>query len=413
MAHISPEDWLARTSKLTAENDILRTCWTRDDESSWAGVVLKTTQLDVTYTAVNNDDDEKIFISRFWDERFVFGSPFIKYAVLRSSDPSSDPNTWDLVIKMDHAVYDGTLFRIFDDQWTEMRRGQAVPDHGSFRDFAFASYGEDKTQVLDYWRQTMEGKAPTSPTPASANISLDENQDQGEPITDSVVRRTLSGVDVDRIARACGVTPAIVFQAAYQIYLTRRSSSPEQSIGFDYLLSGRNVQTSVDPQTINGTLANFLPIQCALSECATLADYLEASQDLFWAATDNGSVGLDEIYAAAGLDRQVYGNRTMFLYQPFEPIPQGTSAEEIEDSRWLPLSKASAVKLLQPYELVVEVGKALEEHRLAVYHCSRFYDKDQVGAVMDELVDILNKMAEAKDQTPVQDFLSARLWIFE
>lgn len=396
MAHVSPEDWLACTSKLTAENDILRSCWTRDTErgnGAWAGVVLKTTQLDVTYTTVADEEEKKAFISKFWDTRFVFGTPFIKYAVLRSAT-NPDPNAWDLVIKMDHAVYDGTLFRIFDDQWTEMRQGSAVPEHGKFKDFAFASYGEDKTQVLNYWRKVMKDKAATAPTPAADN----------QPITDSVVRRTLSGVDVDRIARACGVTPAIVFQAAYQIYLARRA--PGTAVGFDYLLSGRNVQSAVDPQTINGTLANFLPIQCALSDCATLADYLEASQDLFWAATDNGSVSLDEIYAASGLDRQVYANRSMFLYQPFDPIPKGTSAAEIENTRWLPLSKASAVKLLQPYELVVEVGKSFEEHRLAVYHCSRFYDKEQVGLVMDELVDILNKMAEAPALAPMQDFLT-------
>ncbi|PHH92656.1 hypothetical protein CDD83_6260 [Cordyceps sp. RAO-2017] len=389
METMKPEDWIRSTTELAAVHDILRTSWVRDDDNNWVGVVLRSSSLQVQYKSVGIED-KQAFIDAFWSSRFEFGTPFIKFAVLR--DTESD--RWDLLVKMDHAVYDGTLFRIFDQHWEALRSNLPLPRHGEFRDFAFQSYSNDNGPSLEYWRDMMKDKETT----------FDDSKN--DPITDSVLRKLLD-VNLEEAARNCGVTPAIIFQTAHQLWLAKKKRKRSGPVGFDYLLSGRNVESAIDPQTINGTMANFLPIQSRWHQETTLMQYLNDSQDAFWAATEHGNVGLDQIYRAAGLDRATHANKTLFLFQPFDPIPPGTTAEEVENTRWLPLSKSKQTRLLQPYELVVEVAKAVSDYRLSIYYDSSFYSSKEVELISQEFDDITRLLAARCQAGLIREVLGA------
>ncbi|KAF9775207.1 hypothetical protein IL306_006717, partial [Fusarium sp. DS 682] len=95
---IEPDTWIKATTQLTEANDILRTTWLEDSPGNWVGVVLRDAQLNITTVALNSDEDMSKFLEDFWQTRFEFGRPFIKYAIITHRDSS-----WDLVIKMDHA----------------------------------------------------------------------------------------------------------------------------------------------------------------------------------------------------------------------------------------------------------------------------------------------------------------------
>ncbi|KJZ77826.1 hypothetical protein HIM_03003 [Hirsutella minnesotensis 3608] len=388
METIEPAEWFKSTKQLAEIHDILRTSWVQDEDGTWVGVVLRSSELLVQYHDCENDEEKQAFIDGFWKDRFSFGAPFIKFAVIK--DPAS--RKWDLVIKMDHAVYDGTLFRIFDEHWEALRSNRPLPRHGEFRDFAFHSYSTDNEPTLEYWKNMMKGKEPT----------FDDKKN--EPVTDSVFRKLLD-VNLEEVAKKSGVTPAIIFQTAHQLWLAKRSRGGDGTVGFDYLLSGRNVESTIDPQTINGTMANFLPIQSHWNQETTIMQYLNDSQDAFWAATEHGNVGLDQIYHAAGLDRATYANKTLFLFQPFDPIPPNTTAGEIENTRWLPLSKSLQTRLLQPYELVVEVGKAVSDYRLAIYYDSSLRSSEEVRQISEEFINITCLIAARYEDGSIRDVM--------
>ena len=364
-------EWIQNTSRLTEVNDILRTSWLRTSEAQWVGVVMKHTELNVPIIPCDSEEKQSHIIEEFWNDRFQFGKPFIKYAILLHSD-----DTWDVAIKMNHAAYDGTLLRTFDDHFAAIRRGAAIPNHGEFKDFANFIFQSDKEESLRFWAQTMQNKHYTWPQARNPKITAAVRE---------VIPRNL-----EPVSRALGVTVPILFQAAYQLWLCRASG--QKDVSFDYLLSGRNVDmVDVDPQTINGTLANFLPVRAEIDPQSALSDYLESVQDLFWSITEHGDVGLHEIFNAAGLSRATASNHCLFLYQPFEPA---ANSEESESDRWLVMAK-SKVRMYQPYALVVEVAKALNnQNRLTVMYDTDVFSEEGAHQIAAEITNLVDRIAD-------------------
>ncbi|GAB1202671.1 hypothetical protein APSETT445_001292 [Aspergillus pseudonomiae] len=367
----SYQEWVQNTSRLTEINDILRTSWLRTSEAQWVGVVIKHAGLDVPIIPCDSEEKQSEIIEEFWNERFQFGKPFIKYAILLHSDDS-----WDVAIKMNHAAYDGTLLRTFDDHFAAIRQGTPIPSHGEFKDFANFIFQSDKDASLRFWAETMKDKHYTWPQAESPKITAAVRE---------IIPRNLESV-----ARAQGVTVPILFQAAFQLWLCR--ASDQNDVSFDYLLSGRNVDMAdVDPQTINGTLANFLPVRAQIDPQRALGDYLESVQDIFWGITEHGDVGLHEIFHAARLSRTTASNRCLFLYQPFEPA---SSSEESESDRWLVMAK-SKVRMYQPYALVVEVAKALNNrNRLTVMYDADVFNEDGAQQIASEIAALVDQIAD-------------------
>jgi hypothetical protein len=365
-------NWIKATTKMAELDDILRTSWLRASNVEWYGVVLKQASPNFVVAPCSDDSEREQFLEQFWEQRFAFGEPFIKYAILTYPD-----QTCEVVIKMDHAVYDGTLLRIFDDHFSALSRGVQVPEHGEFRDFAVSMYQSDRETTRDFWKKALAGKCNRFPECETPRITAS-------------IKKLIS-TDLDTIARATGVTIPIVFQAAYQLWLSQTTGTPD--VSFDYLLSGRNVDLgAIDPQTVNGTLANFLPVRSLVSPSITLDDYLQETQDMFWAITEHGNIGLDEIYSAAGVSRHAVGNRSLFLFQPFEPSTKSTS--ENENLRWLVMAK-SQVRMFQPYGLVVEVARALEsQHRLTVMYDQEVFNADQATNIAEHIMSLVDIIAE-------------------
>ncbi|PIA89264.1 Nonribosomal peptide synthetase 3 [Cercospora beticola] len=362
------DKWISATTELIRIEDILRTSWLCLASGDWVGVVLRSNKPRLEVIDCASESASTEIIEKFWAEKFVFGEPWIKFALLKYPDGS-----FDTVVKLNHAVYDGTLLRIFDDHFGAILAGQPIPPHGQFKDFAFHIYNSDKAQTLDFWKQTMADRR-------SAYLS--------EAISPKITaaKRSLIDTQLDDLVSSTGVSQSSIFQAAYQLWLSRASG--DSDVNFDYLLSGRNIDLP-DPLTINGTLANFLPVRHKIDQdSCTLQDFLQATQDGFWAMSENGNVGLHDIYAAAGLDRQAFGNRTLFLFQPFEP------AGAPDEMRWLILAK-SRVRMYQPYALVVEVAKAPEgRHKLAVMYDETVFDVERVESIVVEIKRLVENFAK-------------------
>ncbi|KAB5562970.1 hypothetical protein GE09DRAFT_1172120 [Coniochaeta sp. 2T2.1] len=338
-ASADQEKWLSATRSLTAANDILRTTWLQASTGEWVGCVLPSAAaLNVVKIPCRDQADATAVAERIWSERFAFPSPFIRYAIL--TYPSGE---WDVLVKMDHAVYDGTLFRIFDAHFAAIIAGQPIPPHTSFKDFAFWAHNQaPQSAALSHWTATLKDKQPDDLLARNAN-----------PKITAFVKELLPQPNIEEAASALGVTSSILFQAAFELWLSRFLRT--RDVNFDYLISGRNVSSLPDPQSINGTLATFVPVRRRhLDPAQPLPEFLSTVQDDFWDMTEHAVVGLDEIYSACGLDRHKFGNSVLFLSQPFEPEDGATKAEE----RWMVMAK-SQVRMYQPYALVMEVAKAV------------------------------------------------------
>lgn len=434
------DKWLETTTELTRLNAILRTFFvkskTNEEEGekavaddNWIGVVLKPTEINISSHDCPAPEQRTAIIEEIWQTRFTFGKPWIQYAVLNMPDGKRD-----ILIKMDHALYDGTLLRLFDEQFVAIQHGTDLPPREDFQDFVMHVWRADKTESLAFWREYMAGKDflyPGLPSASSAPSSGSNASDgamtatitRAPKITAQVALPT--DIPLDALVNKYNVTPSIVFQTAFQLYLMRKTGATD--VSFDYLLSGRNIELA-NPQLINGNLAGFLPFRSRLSSpCPpdqddenndksavknnnnhpiTLAAYLEETQRLFWEITENGNVGLDDIYDAANISRTEYGNRALFLFQPFEPAAAIAAPPPKDTMKWV-VMKGSEVRMYQPYALVMEVSRMLSGHLVKVMFDEGVYGRERAQGVAREVVGVVEAMVGLGEggEIGVEEFL--------
>ncbi|EAQ91556.1 hypothetical protein CHGG_03491 [Chaetomium globosum CBS 148.51] len=387
-ASIDQDQWIAATEALAQANDILRTTWVKvPDTETWVGVVLRDVKLTLLRVEGQEEDEISEMINEVYTYRFTSPEPFIRYVMITYPD-----KTWDLVIKMDHAVYDGTLLRILDDHFNAILCSTEIPKHVLFKDFAFAVFEANKSRSLRYW---------------AAKLSRSEITQYNEPATNTVapwlkapapcstglLRQPLPATQADtleQLAANLGVTPSSIFQAAFQLWLWQTAGghthgTTHQPIAFDYLVSGRSLP---------GTIAAAPPRRPTNHQ---RAPYLFHTHDDFWAATDHGDVGLDEMYAAAGLCRAEVGSRVLFLFQPFTPAPAVADDDPNGglNFRWLVMAK-SRVRMFQPYALVVEVAKAVGGgHNLAMFYDEGIFERAEVEGMAGKMGEMVERVVAA------------------
>ncbi|GAB1205147.1 hypothetical protein APSETT445_003817 [Aspergillus pseudonomiae] len=364
--------WIDLVQQLTTTNDILRTTFTRC-HGKWYGVVLRdATPVVEIYENVSDVEQRNQIIQSLDHHRFVFGQPFIRYAILHLSTGETE-----IVTKLDHGLYDGTLLRIFGEHFEAYQRDAVLERFTSFKEFAFHIWQMDKSRTLSFWKESTKRPIAFEFPSGSAN----------EPRINSVHVHTIK-LEFDTFAKATGATVSIIFQSIFQLWLALRSN--QRDVAFDYLYTGRNIDLA-DPQTINGTCANFLPMRSAVDASMPVSEFLRQTQDEFWQYTENSTVGMDEIHEACETTREGFSNKTLFLFQPFEPV----IATKKQYQKWIVMAK-SQVTMPQPYAVVFEVVKTadMNEYKLKFAFDKRIYAKEQVQNEAQVIEKMLAKVME-------------------
>ncbi|KAK4865062.1 hypothetical protein LT330_001685 [Penicillium expansum] len=362
--------WIDLTKRLAETNEILRTTFTQF-QGKWYGVVLNDPTPVLEFYDITDEAEKRQILDVIWKERFTFGKPFIRYAVLRYPDGEHQ-----VITKLDHGLYDGTLLRVFDAHFQAYQRGEEVEKFTSFKEFAFHIWQVNQTRpTLDFWTQ-----------PDKRPITFNYPNATEPCINASVVH--IIHLDFETFSRSSGVTVSTLFQSIFQIWLARRSG--QTSIAFDYLYTGRNVDLP-DPQGINGTCANFLPMRSEVDAQTPVQEYLLRTQDDFWQYTENNTVGIEDICQANGVPRAEAENQALFLFQPFEPAsPAG--AKEVTQ-KWVVMAK-SEVTMLQPYAVVFEVIKTadLNGYKLKLAYDSSVWAKEEVEVEVGVVEQMLSRV---------------------
>ena len=288
------ELWRETTRQLTARNAILRTTYhlaDPSDPSSWYQITLKEPVMNWEHISYSTDAQKLHLMHELRDSHFEFGKPSVKYRLLESQADGSRT----MCIKVDHGSYDGTLLRIFDEQFTAIARGDSsLPTIHPFKEFIDWIARFDKQSTLQYWKNTIGDFEPLH------NLPL-------QPVSDKLKFSPVA-TDIEAIASQHGVTASTVFQAAYAILAAHLTGSDDVVV--DNLVTGRNADVS-DPQKVNGTCANFLPFRSKLSSAQPVSEFLKDTQAMFWDTTEHATVGLNEIYASLGKDRQEHSAKLL------------------------------------------------------------------------------------------------------
>ncbi|KAJ5917883.1 Nonribosomal peptide synthetases (NRPS) [Penicillium verhagenii] len=383
--------WIDLATKLTETNDILRTTFVKH-EGKWYGVVLPDPTPAVEFYDVNSAEERMQILDSIWSEKFAFGKPFIRYVILRLPDGEHQ-----VVSKLDHGLYDGTLLRVFDAHFQKYQRSEPLEEFTSFKEFAFHVWTINQMrQTLTFWQQPNK-------QPIQFQLKPDQNshqQDRPRPSIDSFAVHIIEQDQLESFSRSSGVTVSILFQAIFQIWLALRSS--QRDVAFDYLYTGRNVDLP-DPQNINGTCANFLPMRSRVDMQARIQDFLLQTQDDFWQYTENSTVGIDEIYRSCGegISRETSANQALFLFQPFEPAaPSSFSAGEAgEPQRWLVMAK-SETTMPEPYAVVFEVIRTAhaDKYKVKFAYDSSIWTKEEVEKEFSVVEQIVSRVVEDPDR---------------
>lgn len=372
--------WTELTRQLTAKNQILRAIYLKQDENdplSWCQIILKDPVMDMLVVECSNEEQKTELIKDHWEQHFTLARPFVKYLILRHAD-----GTMDLCTKLDHAMYDGTLLRIFDDQFAALRDGTPMPKAVPFKDFVAHSTNEaERAKMLSFWKDHLRQNAFNYPEEIS------------DPKASSVVVDKIN-LPVEAFAQTANVTASAVFQAAYSLLLARLDGGNAQNgdVTYDYLLTGRNVNMD-EPQLINGTCANFLPFRARWDGNTTsVGQLLRDTQEGFWRMTENGLVSLGDIYRALDVDRRRAAAKTLFLFQPFEPAAPG---ENDEHMRWIVMAM-SKVTMFVNYAVMFEVFKDVQGNRLKMQYDARLFTAEYAKEVMKMYIDIVRDICGGK-----------------
>lgn len=371
-----PRQWIDLVRQLTMTKEILRTTFTRCHRK-WYGVVLHDANPAVEiYENVSDEKKNQIIKTLDHHHCFVFGRPFIRYAILHLSTGETE-----IVTRLDHGLYDETLLRIFAEHFEAYQDNVPLERFTAFKDFAFHIWQMDKSRTLSFWKQ-----------PEKRPIAFEfPSRSTTEPRINSVHVHTIN-LEFDAFAKATGATVSIIFQSIFQsifqLWLALRSN--HRDVAFDYLYTGRNIDLP-DPQPINGTCANFLPMRSKVEPSMPVSEFLRQTQDEFWQHTEHSTVGMDEIHEACGTTREGFSNKTLFLFQPFEPA----TATGKQYQKWVVMAK-SEVTMPQPYTVVFKIVKTADvnEYKLKFAFDKRIYEKEQVQHETKVIEKMLAKVME-------------------
>ena len=378
--------WTELLTALTARNQILRAIFLNlqsQEDPKWVQAILKEPMVDLD-TILHSDENEKQkVIDSLWETSFPPNRPAVQYRILISKIDFS----LDLYIKLDHGMYDGTLLRIFDEQFVAMAEGLPPPHLTEFEQVIHHFTKNSAQKMLDFWSSFLaDARFQWPPTPF-ADTKVDS----------VLIRKT--DLETNEAARRIGVTAPILFQTAWGLLLGALAGTAD--VVYDNLLTGRNLPLD-DPQAINGNCANFLPFRSKFTPETRVSSLLRDTQSLLWETTNNGLVGLADIYKALNVSRANAAAKTMFCFQPFDPPPQVNESDSAVHMRWIVMAMSSN-RMFFNYAFMCEVFKAPDGYKARFQYDSRVLGREKAEWAADKYLEVLAFLNGHADDDVVGD----------
>lgn len=173
--------------------------------------MLKNPPLDWAEIQYTSEEEKQKLMDELQDSFFDTAKPAVKYRLLKSAVDESRT----ICIKLDHASYDGTLLRIFDDQFTAIARGKIdLEPPTEFKTFVDWNQRSDRKRAISYWTDLLADYKPCAALP------VQRTQHGGLKFA------PIKG-DVNSLSMKSGVTASTIFQAAYSVLVGRLSGTDD------------------------------------------------------------------------------------------------------------------------------------------------------------------------------------------
>ena len=297
----------AAFAQLLANDRILRSYFVSEDGGIYARVA---SHCGFTLPVLHADT--------FADARTAFTKPFdlSSAPLLRAALWQDASGEWLLFLDMHHIIGDGLSTPVLLRRLDEAYRGVAVPENRlDFFDYLYHSARQkaQDTTSLEYWRESLSPLAePLNlpgdfPRPHTFDYRGDAHDFALEPFT---------ATEIDTACAKAGVTPFVLFSAAYGLLLSRLSAKEKLMIGIP--VADRSLPETRD---MCGPLLNTLPLCLVPEPQMTASCYLQNTHARMMGILDHQSISQEEIISTLKLPRSLGENplyQVMFSLRPID-----------------------------------------------------------------------------------------------
>jgi amino acid adenylation domain-containing protein len=257
--------------------------------------------------------------------------PLFRAALVREGEAA-----WTLLLTVHHIVSDGwstgVLVNDFSALYGAYSRGLPSPlpepsvQYGDFAAWQREWLAGSRMQAqLAYWRRRLEGAPPTldlptdRPRPAVPGLRGTSHRWELPAARSRAVRE---------LCRREGVTPYMVFLAAWQLLLARYAGTDDVSVGTG--IAGRN---RLELEGLVGFFVNTLVLRTELSGAPTVRETLRRVREATLDAFANQDVPFERLVEELAPERSLQHAplfQVMFTYQNTDPGRMDTGALELE-----------------------------------------------------------------------------------
>ncbi|MEW2180815.1 amino acid adenylation domain-containing protein, partial [Streptomyces sp. NPDC005406] len=310
------------TDTVLARHASLRAGFHQSDAGRALAVVAAEAQApwrEVDLTHLNEPDRraacEALLDEDRWTRFDLSRPPLVRFTLIRLA-----PDRRVLVLTNHHIILDGWSLPLVVRDVLALYAGQdaaGLPEVRPYRDYLGWLAGQDRDQAVKAWSAALAGVdeptrlATTAPgtTPAAqkrVEFALTEE-------TTAMLART---------ARAVGVTPNTVVQAAWAVLLGRLTGRDD--VVFGVTTAGRPGGL-LDAESMVGLFVNTLPLRAALRPAEPVAAFLRRLQDEQAELAEHQHIGLADIQQAVG-SGELFDTLTVFENFPLDRASINTLA---------------------------------------------------------------------------------------
>lgn len=214
----------------------------------------------------------------------------------------SDGGRRKLVWTIHHALYDGWMLPMIEDQVRKGYLGQPPPEITDMRPFVHYMLSEDKAQAREYWARELAGAEGSMLFPALPHSEY-------VPLADCTLDMTLPFSGGSR----AGATPAVLLYASWALLISHLTATDD--VTFGAILSGRNAPvTGID--RMMGPTITTVPIRVRRDLSQTAATFVAGIQRKMTDMMAHEHLGIPEIRRVDTTGNVACDFQTVIVIQP-------------------------------------------------------------------------------------------------
>lgn len=335
--------------------------------------------LEIESNAINENQIDEVF-SAFNTPFDLSKAPLFKARLVNMSNNKSF-----LMISMHHIISDGASLSIIVDDLCKLYNGKELSDIKiDYKDYSIWENKKLKNNSLksaeDFWLNQFSDEIPVLNMPTKVRPAVQSFE--GSKVLSKIDK--LNTDKLNTLAKDLGVTPYMLFLAAYYILLYKYTSQNDIVVGSPIL--GRN---SAELNNIVGMFVNTLPIRTKIDSNSSFIDFVNNIKDICLENYKYQDYPFDQLVNNLNIARDTSRNPlfdTMFVYQNNGYLP--ATFDGISSEYYIPNTKISK------FDLSLEIIPNDNSLDLSFEYCTKLFNKSFIENLSNHYLNILNAILE-------------------